>query len=175
MVQQMSVRLNLQIVNLRKLHQQLNSEGFNALLSRFEAQLQALLRLYNGERQLLSGDQLLLDFCGEDRHECSFRALCCAQILMNLAAQNPSPRLQLAGAIQPLAKPAKDCMLAKEFLDQHHNPLHPSKNEILVSGSLLDTALLRHAEFDLETGKLLLIKAPYSDYVTKQEAQLLLR
>lgn len=172
-----SVRLSLQLTNLSKLHQQLNSEGFNAVVRRFEKQLQGLLNLYNGQRQLLSGDTLLIDFVGEEFHECSFRAVCCAQILMNMAARNPSPRLQLAAAIQPLpdAPPTAGCALVKEFLVQHNNTLAPNKNDILVSGSLLDTVLLHHAEFDLNSGKLIHIKAPFCDYVNKQEEQLLLR
>jgi uncharacterized membrane protein affecting hemolysin expression len=174
---QVSVRLSLHIVNLSKLHQQLNSEGFNGVVRRFEKQLQGLLSLYNGNRQLLSGDTLLIDFSGEEFHECSFRAVCCAQILINMANRNPSPRLQLAAAIQPLAAPPQSagCVLVKEFLVQHNNSLSPSKNEILVSGSLLDTILQHHAEFDLNSGKLINIKAPYSDYVGKQEEQLLQR
>ena len=172
-----SVRLSLHIVNLSKLHQQLNSEGFNGVVRRFEKQLQGLLSLYNAQRQLLSGDTLLIDFFGEEFHECSFRAVCCAQILTNMAARNPSPRLQLAAAIQPLpeAPQSAGCALVKEFLVQHNNTLTPNKNEILVNGSLLDTVLQHHAEFDLNSGKLIQIKAPYSDYVSKQEEQLLLR
>ncbi len=172
-----SVRLSLYIVNLSKLHQQLNSEGFNGVVRRFEKQLQGLLSLYNGQRQLLSGDTILIDFSGEEFHECSFRAVCCAQILINMAARNPSPRLQLAAAIQPLAEPPQSvgCALVKEFLLQHNNSLTPEKNEILLNGSLLDTLLQHHAEFDLNSGKLLQIKAPYSEYVSKQEEQLLLR
>lgn len=172
-----SVRLSLHIVNLSKLHQQLNSEGFNSVVRRFEKQLQGLLSLYNGQRQLLSDDTLLIDFSGEEFHECSFRAVCCAQILINMAARNPSPRLQLAAAIQPLpeAPQSAGCALVKEFLLQHNNSLNPDKNEILVNGSLLDTILQHHAEFDLNSGKLIQIKAPYSDYVSKQEEQLLLR
>jgi len=172
-----SVRLSLHIVNLSKLYQQLNNEGFNVVVRRFEKQLQSLLSLYNGQRQLLSDDTLLIDFSGEEFHECSFRAVCCAQILLNMAARNPSPRLQLAAAIQPLPAPPESagCALVKEFLVQHSNTLKPNKNDILVNGSLLDTMLQHHAEFDLNTGKLLQIKAPYSEYVSKQEEQLLLR
>jgi uncharacterized membrane protein affecting hemolysin expression len=174
---QVSVRLSLNIVNLSKLYQQLNNEGFNGVVRRFEKQLQGLLSLYNGQRQLLADNTLLIDFSGEEFHECAFRAVCCAQILINMAARNPSPRLQLAAAIQPLATSPQSagCALVKEFLVQHNNSLKPDKNDILVSGSLLDSSLQLHAEFDLNSGKLILIKAPYSEYVSKQEEQLLLR
>ena len=173
---QVTVRLSLRILNLTKLHQQLNSEGFNGVVRRFEKQLQALLNLYNGQRQLLSEDTLLIDFSGEEFHECSFRAICCAQILINMVNQNPSPRLQLSSAIQPLAAPAQSAgsALVKEFLTQYNNNLTPDKNEILVSNSLLDSQLQHHAEFELSSGKLLNIKAPYRDYVNKQQEQLLL-
>ena len=173
---QISVRLSLHIINLTKLHQQLNSEGFNGVVRKFEKQLQALLNLYNGKRQLLSDDTLLIDFSGEEAHECSFRAICCARILISMVNQNPSPRLQLSAAIQPLAEQPQSagCVLVKEFLVQHNNSLTPDKNEILVSNSLLDAQLQHHAEFDRSTGKLVSIKAPYIDYVNKQEAQLLL-
>ena len=173
---QLSVRLSLRIINLTKLHQQLNSEGFNGVVRRFEKQLQSLLNLYNGKRQLLSDDTLLIDFSGEEAHECSFRAICCARILINMVNQNPSPRLQLSAAIQPLTERTQStgCALVKEFLVQHNNSLTPDKNEILVSSSLLDAQLQHHAEFDLSSGKLVSIKSPYIDYVNKQETQLLL-
>ncbi len=174
---QVSVRLSVHLLNLSKLYQQLNNEGFNSVVRRFEKQLQSLLSLYNGQRQLLADDTLQIDFTGEEVHECSFRAVCCAQILMNMAARNPSPRLQLAAAIQPLPAPPQSagCVLVKEFLVQHNNSLTPNKDDILVNGSLLNTNLQQHAEFDLNSGKLIQIKAPYSDYVSKQEEQLLLR
>lgn len=174
---QVSVRLSLHLLNVSKLYQQLNNEGFNSVVRRFEKQLQALLSLYNGQRQLLSDDTLLIDFTGEELHECSFRAVCCAQILMSMAARNPSPRLQLAAAIQPLPAPPQSagCALVKEFLVQHNHNLTPNKGDILVNGTLLNTNLQNHADFDLNTGKLIQIKAPYSDYVSKQEEQLLLR
>jgi len=174
---QVSVRLSVHMVNLGKLYQQLNTEGFNTVVRRFEKQLQGLLSLYNGQRQLLTDNTLSIDFSGEEFHECSFRAVCCAQILMNMAARNPSPRLQLAATIQPLPAPPQsaDCALVKEFLVQHNNSLTPHKNEILVNSSLLDVTLLHHAEFDPGSGKLIQIKTPYSDYVSKQEEQLLLR
>ena len=173
---QVSVRLSLQILNLTKLHQQLNSEGFNGVVRRFEKQLQGLLSLYNGQRQSLSGEILFIDFSGEEFYECGFRAICCAQILINMVSQNPSPRLQLCAAIQPLAMPPQStgCALVKEFLMQYNNNLTPEKNEILVSPDLLESPLKNHAEFDLSSGKLINIKAPYSDYVNKQQEQLLL-
>lgn len=174
---QVSVRLSVHLLNISKLYQQLNNEGFNSVVRRFEKQLQGLLSLYNGHRQLLSDDTLLIDFTGEEAHECSFRAVCCAQILLNMAARNPSPRLQLAATVQPLPAPPQSVgsLLVKEFLVQHNNSLTPHKGDILVNGSLLNTNLQNHAEFDLNTGKLIQIKSPYSDYVSKQEEQLLAR
>jgi uncharacterized membrane protein affecting hemolysin expression len=173
---QVAVRLNLQIVNLNRLYQQLNSEGFNVLMKRFDKQLHSLLNLYNGQRQPLAGDLLLIDFTGEEFHECSFRALCCAQMLMNLTARSPSPRLQLAAAVAPInIQQQAGCALLKEFLSQQETTLSPAKNDILLSGNLLNSNLQQQAEFDMQTGKLLQIKAPYSDYLAKQEEQLLQR
>jgi len=174
---QIAVRLSLQIVNLAKLYQQLNSEGFEIVLRRFEAQLQNLLNLYNGQRQLLVGDTLMIDFVGEEFHECSFRAVCCAQILINMAARNPSPRLQLAATITPLSVDSKapEKSLLKDFIAQQNNQLTPIKNEILISSSLMDSTLQEHAEFDASLGKLINIKSPYCEYVAKQEEQLFAR
>lgn len=174
---QIAVRLSLQIVNLTKLYQQLNSEGFEVVLRRFETQMQNLLNLYNGQRQSFIGDTLLIDFVGEEFHECSFRAVCCAQILINMAARNPSPRLQLAATINPLSTNAKatEKSLLNDFIAQQNNQLTPIKNEILISSSLLDTTLQEHAEFDISLGKLINIKAPYCEYVAKQEEQLFAR
>ena len=197
---QITVRLSIHIININKLYQQLNSEGFGVVINRFEKQLHILLSLYNGKRQLLAGDILMIDFVGEEFHDCSFRALCCAKILMNMTARNPSPRLQLAACIQPLAtvplpaikntdhstetlteeptnKPleqeAKQGLL-NDFVVQFNNPLNPVKNEIFISVSLLDSTLQEHAEFDTTQGKLIQIKSPYSEHIAKQEEQLLL-
>ncbi|MES2823302.1 MAG: hypothetical protein V4732_06860 [Pseudomonadota bacterium] len=194
---QIAVRLSIHIVNINKLYQQLNSEGFGIVLNRFEKQLHILLSIYNGKRQLLTGDILLIDFIGEELHDCSFRALCCAKILMNMTARNPSPRLQLAANIQPLAAtplPTKNNdhsneltaettktseqpiqqNLLNDFIVQFNNPLTPIKNEIFISTSLLDSTLQEHAEFDTTQGKLIQIKSPYSEHIAKQEEQLLL-
>ncbi len=184
---QIAVRLSIHILNINKLYQQLNSEGFGVVLNRFEKQLHILLSIYNGKRQLLTGDILLIDFMGEEFHDCSFRALCCAKILMNMTARNPSPRLQLAATIQPLRAiplPTKntdrttelvtDQGLLNDFIVQVNNPISPLKNEILISVNLLDSTLYEHAEFDNTQGKLIQIKSPYSEHIAKQEEQLLL-
>jgi uncharacterized membrane protein affecting hemolysin expression len=169
-----AVRVTMELVNIEKLYQQLNSEGFNAALRRFDKQLQGLLSLYNGQKQLLVGNRLLVDFTSEDANECHFRAVCFAQILLNMAARNPSPRLQLAAAIQPLVIHNNNS-LAKEFIAQHNNPLTPAKNEVIICTSIIDDALKEHAEFDITRGKLLTIKPPYCDLLAKQEEQLLAR
>ena len=171
---QLAVRLTIQIVNLNKLYLQLNSESFDIVLSRFEAQMQKLLNVYNGQRQLLVGDTLMIDFMGEEFHECSFRAICCAKMLLNMAARNPSPRLQLAATIQPhaIVDKAAGKSLINDFIVQQNNALTPIKNEILISPSLLDSNVQEQAEFDIAQGKLMTIKAPYCDYIAKQEEQL---
>jgi hypothetical protein len=169
------VRLNIHITNLHKLYQQLHSEGFNVVLLRLEKQLQYLLKLYNGQDQHLNGEILCVDFSGQDSHDCSFRAICCAQILLDMTTQNPSPRLQLACTIQPLNSiPGKEEQsLVHEFLIQHDNPITPIKNEILISPGLINDILLEHAEIENTHGKLIQVKAPYSDLLFKQKEQLL--
>lgn len=175
---QIGVRLYIHIINISKLYQQLNSEGFSLAINRFDKQLQNLLNLYNGHRQLFIEDTVVIDFIGEEFHECSFRAICCAQILMNMATRNPSPRLQLAATIQPLpalhTSPSEHTLL-KDFIVQFNNSLTPCKNEIFISVSLLDSTLQEHGEFDCTQGKLLKIKPPFCEYLAKQEEQLLLR
>jgi hypothetical protein len=174
---QVFVRLSVKLININTLHQQLNSESFFTLIQRFEKQLQSLLQLYSGHHQRLSGDMLYVDFSGEEFHECSFRAVCCAQILINMASTSSSPRLQLSATVQPIAstQALNGSALIKEFMTQKSNTLTPAKYEIMVSNSLLDETLQHHCEFELESGKLLHIKPPFSDYVNKQEAQLLQR
>ena len=171
--QQVSVRLSLQIVNMERLYQQLNSESFATVLRRFEKQLQSVINLYSGQRQMLSGDTLLIDFTGEAYVECAFRAICCAQLLGNLAARNPSPRLHLAAAVHELAEPtSQQQSLVKDFVVQHNNYLKPDKGEILISQRLLDSDLLAHVDVLPDSGKLQSIKAPYAELVARQEQQL---
>ncbi len=194
---QTTVRLTIQLLNITKLYQQLNSEGFGVVINRFEKQLTILLSLYNGQKKVFAGETLIIDFTGMELHDCSFRALCCAKILMNMTARNPSPRLQLAATIQPLAvaplttakntaptteqqeykltEPAKDPMLLNDFIVQFNNSITPIKNEILISQSLVDNTLRDHADVDNLHGKLISIKAPYSEHLAKQEEQLLLQ
>lgn len=172
--QQVSVRLSLQITNMERLYQQLNSESFATVLRRFEKQLQGILNLYNGQRQMLSGETLLIDFTGEAYYECCFRAVCTAQQMNTLAARNPSPRLQLAAAVHELSEPANhQKSLLKDFVVQHNNYLKPDKGEILISQRLIDQELLEHLEILTDSGKLQAIKEPYAELVNKQEEQLI--
>ncbi|ACE86268.1 hypothetical protein [Cellvibrio japonicus] len=171
---QVSVRLSLHITNMERLYQQLNSESFANILRRFEKQLQSVLNLYNGQRQMLSGDTLLIDFTGEAYFECAFRAVCCAQLMANLATASPSPRLQLAAAIHELSEPTNDKQsLLRDFVVQHNNHLKPDKGEILVSQRLIDTDLQQHLELVLDSGKFTGLKAPYAELVARQEQQLI--
>lgn len=170
---EVSVRLSLEITNMSKLYQQLNSEGFALILRRFETQLQSVLNLYNGQRQMLSGETLLIDFTGEAYYECAFRAVCAAQLLSNLAAQNPSPRLQLAAAVHELSAPVSaNKSLLKDFVVQHNNYLKPCKGDILISQSLIDAELQEHLDIFSDSGKLIGLKKTYAELLAKQEAQL---
>ena len=170
---QVSVRLSLHIANMSKLYQQLNSESFATVLRRFEKQLQGVLNLYSGERQMLSGETLIIDFTGEAFYECSFRAVCAAQLLGNLAAKNPSPRLHLAAAVHELSAPvSSNKSLLKDFVVQHNNYLKPDKGEILISQRLIDAELQEHLEIVSDSGKFIGLKAPYAALLAKQEEQL---
>jgi len=170
---QVSVRLSLEITNMNKLYQQLNSESFANLLRRFDKQLQSILNLYSGQRQMLSGETLLIDFTSDSFYESCFRAVCTAQLLFNLAQKNPSPRLQLAAAIHELSAPINDTKsLLKDFVVQNNNYLKPDKGEILISQRLIDAELQEHLDLLPDSGKLVAIKEPYQGLLNKQEEQL---
>ena len=169
-----SVRLSLDITNMNKLYQQLNSESFALLLQRFDKQLQSVLNLYSGQKQMLSGEILSIDFTSDSFYESCFRAVCTAQLLFNLAQQSPSPRLHLAAAIHELSAPVSDSKsLLKDFVVQNNNHLKPDKGEILISQGLIDAELQEHLELLPDSGKLIAIKEPYQGLLSKQEAQLL--
>lgn len=170
---EVSVRLSLDIVNMGKLYQQLNSESFANVLRRFEKQLQGVLNLYSGQRQMLSGETLIIDFTGEAFYECSFRAVCAAQLLQSLTSKSPSPRLHLAAAVHELSAPvSSNKSLLKDFVVQHNNHLKPDKGEILISQRLIDNDLQEHLDIVSDSGKLIGLKAPYAALLSKQEEQL---
>jgi len=172
-LEQISLRLSLQITNMERLYQQLNSESFANVLRRFERQLQGVLNLYGGQRQMLSGDTLLIDFTGEASYECCFRAVCTAQLLANLAARNPSPRLQLAASVHELAEPVTaGKSLLRDYVVQQNNHLRPDRGEILISQRLIDAELDNYLDMLSDSGKLIAIKAPYAELLAKQEEQL---
>lgn len=171
---QVAVRLHIHIHNLNRLYEQLNSESFSGLLRRFEKQLQDVLILYRGQRLLLNQGVLVIDFIGESYADCSFRALCCAQLLSNLCTAAPSPRLQVCAHIHSIAVGAHYTgqSLLKDFIAQQQDQLDPQRGEILISRKLLDEELFSHAEIVPDTGKLLAIKPPYCELLAKQEASL---
>lgn len=168
-----SVRLSLQITNLDRLYDQLNSESFATVLRRFEKQLQSVVNLYEGHRQILNGNTLLIDFTGESYEESCFRAVCCAHLLNSLAISNPSPRLQVASSVYELSEPLSSKQsLVKDFVVQHNIHLKPSKGEILISHRLIDEELQLYIEVAHDSGKFLGLKSPYAELIAKQEAQL---
>ena len=170
---QLAVRLSLDVTNLSRLYQQLNSDAFATLVRRFEGQLQGVLSLYNGQRQMLSNETLLIDFTGDSFHDCCFRAVCTAQLISNLALQSSSPRLQLAAAVHELSAPMSPTKsLLRDFVVQHNNHLKPSKGEVLISERLIEAELLEHLELEPDSGKLIKLKEPYSDLLRKQQEQL---
>lgn len=171
---QVAVRLSVHITNMARLYQQLNSEGFATLLRRFEKQLQDVLTLYNGQRLLLTDDTLIIDFIGESHHDCSFRALCSAILLRNLCARAPSPRLQVSAAVHEIAAPMLGTTqsLLRDFVMQQNDPLRPERGDILICLHLLSDTLREHADVDA-SGKLLHIKPPYHELLSKQEERLI--
>lgn len=171
---QVSVRLSLQITNMNKLYQQLNSESFASSLRRLDKQLHNVLQLYAGQRQMLSGETLLIDFTSDSFYESCFRAVCTAQLLFNLTQKSPSPRLHLAAAIHELSTPvSENKSLLRDFVVQNNNYLKPDKGEILISQALIDTELQEHLELLPDSGKLVAIKEPYQGLLEKQEEQLI--
>ncbi|MGN0920657.1 MAG: hypothetical protein ACI4NJ_02895 [Cellvibrio sp.] len=171
-----SVRLSLQITNLNRLYDQLNSESFATVLRRFEKQMQSVVNLYEGHRQMLNGNVLLIDFTGESYEESCFRAVCCAHLLTNLAASNPSPRLHIASSVYELSEPLSTKQsLVKDFVVQHNIHLKPSKGEILISHRLIDEELQLYVDVAQDSGKFLGLRSPYAELVAKQEAQLINR
>src|SRR5690606_27687198 len=146
------------------------------VVSQFEKQVQDVLKLYRGQRQLLNKDTLIIDFIGEAYYDCSFRALCSAQLIANLCARAKSPRLQVAASIQEIAHTTEqgEPWLLKDFIAQQNDPL-PSANsdlkrsDILICRHLLNDTLLGHVEIDTHNGKLLHIKAPYRELLAQQE------
>jgi len=175
---EVAVRLTIQISNLTRLYQQLNSEGFAKVVSQFEKQLHDVLKLYRGQRQLLDKDTLIIDFVGEAYYDCSFRALCSARLLTNLCARAKSPRLQISASIQEIARATEpgEPWLLKDFIVQQNDPQPASgdvkRGDILICRQLLDDTLLGHVEIETHTGKLLHIKAPYSELLAQQEERL---
>lgn len=171
---QVSVRLSIEVTNLNKLYQQLNSEIFASILRRFDKQLQSVLNLYSGQRQMLSGETLLIDFTGDNFQECCFRAACVAQLISNLTQKSQSPRLHLAAAIHELSGPVNDSKsLLKDFVVQNNNYLKPDKGEILISQHLIDNELQERLDLLPDSGKLIAIKEPYQGLLDNQEAQLI--
>jgi len=167
------LRLRLQLVNLAALFNQLNRESFERQLRLFERQLKGVIALYGGHHQALSVDTLLIDFEGEQRSDCAFRALCSAQLLDELSRLNPGPRLRLAARVH--GQPESDAQalnLSELFIKQYQpEPSRPAQG-IAILPELIDNELLQHLELDPETGSLLSIKAPYRQLLDRQQQQL---
>ncbi|WP_111642580.1 hypothetical protein [Marinimicrobium alkaliphilum] len=168
-----SVRLSLYLNNLATLYNQLNSEGFSERASTFEQQLKRVLNLYSGERRLLWGDVLIIDFAGDNNADCSFRALCAAQLLSELCQGIEGPRLRLSASIQALPDPSSPASLEADFCHQFSERRHPEGETIVIAAGLIDPALEAHAEITPGTGELKRILPPYRDMLTRQCEQLL--
>ncbi len=166
-----AVRLSLHLCNLGKVYSQLNSAGFNQLMNTFDEQLRKVLNLYGGQRQLLWGQVLIVDFQGEEAADCSFRAICASQLLFNLHAQL-SPRLQLAATVQGLPAPDTSAGVEQEFIAQYSERRLPEPGEILIAARLADARLRQYVQTEEHTGLVLAIQPPYCDMLQKQEQRL---
>jgi uncharacterized membrane protein affecting hemolysin expression len=169
---QAAVRLSLHLCNIGTLYNQLNSRGFNALMAHFEQQLRSVLALYSGRKQLLWGDVLIVDFSGEDATDCTFRALCCAELLRKLAGSYSGPSLQLSASIQALPDPQSSADLKAQFIAQYSERRAPEAGNILIAAPLVDASLLHHADIGSGTGELVGINPPYRAMLDRQEQQL---
>ncbi len=165
------VRLTLQCHNLDALHGQLNSSGFKQLLSDFENQLQGVLALYNGKQDGAMRDTCLqLVFSGHSACDCSFRAACSAQLLLQLCQQQPGANLQLSAAISPLKQNAS---LSEQF--QHRaQQAHTSANHITIADELVAADLQERLAIDEAEplAQVRQIKSPYVELLDKQLKQL---
>lgn len=164
-----TLRLNLELLNLPLLYQQLNLESFAQLVERFDYQLKGVLTLYTGKRRLLSEHRMLIDFEATDAAEGALRALCSAQLLKQLSDANPGPKLRLSARIQPLPEAES---LAQEFVVQQSPGTDRQQAGVFIAPELVDDGLIEHLEFDATTGRLQEIKSPYKALLNKQQQQL---
>jgi len=164
------VCLSIRLHNLDTLSRQLNKQSFKTLLDRLEQQLNSVSSLYSGKRQLTRGADIELSFAGESLSDCSFRALCSAQLLLSLNGSQQGPALKLGGRVCP----------HKETEDLHSNFEHHASQslaqQVLVHPELLSDSLLERVEVaqDEQTveARLVQIAPPYGDLLDKQLRQL---
>lgn len=169
-----AVRLTVKLVNINRLYQQLNSEGFSNLLRRFDRQLQEIVLLHDGKRRWFQDDTLVIDFISDHPLECTFRALCCARLLHGVCARSSSPRLQLTAALTPTQTPeeAAKASLLQAFVADQQQGLQPDKGETLLDHGLVTDDLQERVDVEITSGKLLTFLPPYHDLLQRQENQL---
>jgi len=169
-----AVRVTVKLLNLTRLYQQLNSEGFTNLLHRFDKQLQEIVLLHDGKRRSFQDDTLVIDFISENLQDCTFRALCCARLLHGVCQRSPSPRLQLAISLSPTAAPNEQTKqtLLSHFMAAQKPSISAQKGETLLTEQLVTDPLLERVDIDTTQGRLLGFHAPYQDLLQRQENQL---
>ena len=165
-----TVRLALEIRNLPLLHQQLNQESFSQLVARLEEQLQGILTLYGGRRQVFAQHWLLMDFEGHDRSDCTVRALCSAWLLTELANTNPGPKLRLSAHAFPVTEVERGSLL-QELMTQLGDGTRDSTG-IFLAEDLLDESVQEHLQLDPDSGRLQDIRPAYKALLLKQQSQL---
>ena len=178
-----TVLLNLQIHNLAQLRGQLNRLTLQSLLQRFEQQLQGVLTLYSGNLLSFDDSRLCLQFSGYNAQDCSFRALCSAQLLLSLSARCSGSQLLLSASVTTPTEIREAEPLLQQLLDGSDDESKAStvpsqaSRQVYISPELLSPELEKQAQYtplqDFEGARLDQIKPPYSDLLAKQELQLM--
>jgi len=166
-----SVALTIKIHNLTTLGRQLNKHSFNARLEQFEQQLTSVNRLYNAQRLPAKADEIELRFSDESLVEASFRALCCAQLLLVLSMKQGGPALKLGAQVSPFTD-------VRSLVDGYEQALcrEAIAQQVLIYPSLVTPQLLERVEIanDEQTkdARLVQIAAPYGELIEKQVSTL---
>ncbi len=175
-----SVSLHLKIHNFAQLHDQLNRGSFKSLISRFEQQLVGVHTLYGGrlDRPGVTGRDLNLDYAGNSLDDCSFRALCSAQLLLSLTTQVQGPQLQLSASLSSReCGDDNDTPLWDQMLAAGINPQLPGPHQVYIAPELLSATLARQVDYtalpDGQGARLEQIRSPYDELLTRQERQLI--
>lgn len=160
------VDVHLSILNIDALQQHLTREHLVERLGRLDRQLAGVLALYDGRRDRLEAQTLILRVRGDTPAQAAFYALCICQLLTLLNSDTGSPRLQLSARVTQVQAPAVSALA----LAQTAAP-PPPPGVIAVAPELMEAALARRVQLDPQ-GRLQAIKAPYQELLLRQQRQL---